>query len=537
MEKLDAFYPQDKQRIFVNRTRGLKLLELVKTSMESGVRKHVAFIGLRRIGKSMVCLEFMRRNFKEIPMVYLDFKKLSFVPELFVRYYIGYIIYWLFGEGIDPQRYTDTKVQIDTLSKKIPNLVPYITSLQAELEKEFPDKAGCISKAFNFPEIVAKELDKPVMMFLDEFQEMMEMDNYKEVKPVVDKFRSFLQSQSRVVYVISGSAVSTMEYICGNAKSALFTHLKEEHIYNFTREDTWMLTKKIFRQYSIEAVPEIHSRIYKLTHGHPFYTTSLTERVIEMVKLYDLGLNEKLVDKCFVLELTTPNSKIYSFCNYVFNESIERARGSNLLRAILQTLSKEDLSLTQVSKRLKRKTGVIRNALKQLMEVDLVIHEGRLYGFRDPILMQWVRYFYRGIEPGSDIKSRVLGKLVEELEEKYLRASSELGKAKEYELKVKLEDIFGVRLKNYLSKDGQIEFDLIGEKNSLIHIFEIKWRNKPATYKDLEKFLEKVKLSKFSERPKKLSFISKSFTEKALRFAHKNQITVSEEGLDDITKV
>ncbi|OYT38819.1 MAG: hypothetical protein B6U86_05985 [Candidatus Altiarchaeales archaeon ex4484_43] len=528
MEKLDAFYPRDKQRIFVNRRRELKLLELVKTSMESGIRKHIAFIGLRRIGKSMVCLEFMKRNLREMPSVYIDFKKFSFVPELFVKYYMGYIVYWLFGEGIDPQKYTDIKVQIDTLSEKMPSLVPYITSLQAELEKEAPDRVACISKAFNFPEIVAKELNKPVMMFLDEFQEMMEMDNYREIKPVVDKFRSFLQSQSRIVYVISGSAVSTMEYICSDAKSALFAHLREDHISNFTREDAGVLTKKILMQHSMDVAPEIHSRIYKLTRGHPFYITALTERVIEMVKLYDLSLNEELVDRCFVLELTAPNSRIYSFCNYIFNESIERARGSNLLKAILQTISEGDLSLTQISKRLKRKTGVIRNALRQLMEVDLVVHEGRLYGFRDPILMHWVGFFYRGIELGDDIKSGVLDKLVKELEEKYLRASSELGIAKEYEFKVKLEDEFKMRLNNYRSGDGEIEFDLLGEKNGIWHIFEIKWRNKLASYKDMKDFLEKIKASEFSSKPKKLFFISKTgFTEKALEFARKNDISLS----------
>ncbi|MCK4491806.1 MAG: hypothetical protein KAU03_04225, partial [Candidatus Altiarchaeales archaeon] len=116
-----------------------------------------------------------------------------------------------------------------------------------------------------------------------------------------------------------------------------------------------------------------------------------------------------------------------------------------------------------------------------------------------------------------------------EFEEKYLRASTELGKAKEFEFKAKLEDKFKIRLRNYLSSDGQIEFDLTGERNNIYYIFEIKWRNKPASYIDLRRFLEKVGDSEFSRKSGKLFFISKAgFTVEALNFAHENQIAVSD---------
>ncbi|MEA3255821.1 MAG: hypothetical protein U9Q22_08315 [Candidatus Altiarchaeota archaeon] len=92
-------------------------------------------------------------------------------------------------------------------------------------------------------------------------------------------------------------------------------------------------------------------------------------------------------------------------------------------------------------------------------------------------------------------------------------------------------DKFKIGLRNYFSSDGQIEFDLVGGKNNICYIFEIKWRNKSASYRDLERFLGKVKVSEFSFQPKKLFFIPKSFTEKALGFAQEGSIVLLDERL------
>ena len=67
---------------------------------------------------------------------------------------------------------------------------------------------------------------------------------------------------------------------------------------------------------------------------------------------------------------------------------------------------------------------------------------------------------------------------------------------------------------------GEIEFDLVGEREDVVYIFEIKWRNRATGYKEVEKFLKKVELSEFASDDKKLFFISKAgFTDSAEKFA------------------
>jgi len=90
-----------------------------------------------------------------------------------------------------------------------------------------------------------------------------------------------------------------------------------------------------------------------------------------------------------------------------------------------------------------------------------------------------------------------------------------------------MEAKFGLSLDNYY-KDS-IEFDLVGEKEGTVYIFEIKWRNRAASYNDVKKLLENVKLSEFASGDKKLFFLSRAgFTESAEKFARDSGIELLE---------
>ncbi|MBL7148354.1 MAG: restriction endonuclease, partial [Nanoarchaeota archaeon] len=80
-----------------------------------------------------------------------------------------------------------------------------------------------------------------------------------------------------------------------------------------------------------------------------------------------------------------------------------------------------------------------------------------------------------------------------------------------------------IKLENY-NKDN-IEFDLVGKKQGIYYIFEIKHKNKPTGYQDIKKFLEKVGNSEFKDKKRKLFFISKSdYTKEAEKLIEKNKI-------------
>jgi len=94
------------------------------------------------------------------------------------------------------------------------------------------------------------------------------------------------------------------------------------------------------------------------------------------------------------------------------------------------------------------------------------------------------------------------------------------------------------KLRHKYLKD-KIEFDLVGIKENVTYIFEIKWRIKETGFKDIEKFLAKVTKSEFVGKLKRLIFISKrGFSEQAAQYAKsENIVLIKERDIPEIKRL
>jgi AAA+ ATPase superfamily predicted ATPase len=442
---LDYIYPEEEQRFFTDRQRHLELLGLSKTLLVEGIRKHLALSGFRRVGKTVILKEFLRRHLREetggperpVAAAYLDLPRLAFTPEAFATQYIGSILYWLL-EGSTAGRiepYFDPAFQLTAVGRwGDSGLSDYLYSFNQELQKEKPNQHLLLEMAFNWPEVWAQALGRHVLLILDEFPEILALNNYPQIESVVALFRAVLQSQSRVCYVVAGSMLSLMERIFLRADSPLFVHFQLETVGPFGREDSDDLARKRLAPVEPTVSPEVLAAVYQVTRGHPFYIYATTMRVVEMASLLQRPLNPQTVHEAFVLETVGTTGRIYNLCRYVLEDSLQRARGETMPQAVLQVLARETegLTLTRLARALKRPTGAIRQVLNWLMEVDLVLQRAdKTYVFRDPVLQLWVAYYYAGLELSGMPRQRVLDQLVAELMEKYQRATTELGMAKE----------------------------------------------------------------------------------------------------------
>jgi len=513
------------KRWFTDRRRIIDVLRMNLEDINQGAGNNIALIGIRRIGKTQVINKFREQHKGKIIMPKIDIQSIVSSPEVFALNYIGKVCYEFarfkklsFTEDYDP---TNLLVLCSNFNKQVMNEMQQVIQ---ELQKAKPNQHLLFSKAINFPEVIAKSAEIPMLMCLDEFQDILELKTYREIRDVLGIFRSIAEEQETTYYLISGSAIRLMEKILKDPSQPFFNQFNIIRLEPFTREDSYELATKIFktRQMRYSGLP----LIYKYSRGHPFYITAICEQASLLARKLEDKINEDIITRAFLEETLSPDGRIYLICDYVYGTSLKRVQGGLTLKTILNLLAKEEgLTLTQIAERMYRPTGQVYSYLVSLIESDLIIESEDRYYFRDPILRFWLAKTILGLDIDYSINLRIVRDLTKEFEEKYLRASSELGKAKEFELKAGLEEKFNIRLRNYLSKDGQIEFDLVGEKEKLTYIFEIKHRNKPANYRDLKKFLEKVKSSKFSSKPKKLFFISKSgFTEGALTFSNENQI-------------
>ena len=559
---LDYLYPVDERALFTDRDHHLGLLDLCGAELQQGRRKHLALLGLRRIGKTLILKEFILRwlqrpTVADIPRVlpiYMDLKRLGLSPESFAVEYIGSVLYWFLEKG---EGRWDEYARLPALLRAAsglgnPRVLDMVLELDADLRQQVIPQRRLLELAFNFPEVLAREQDVRFLICIDEFQDLGLLSNFPQVGDALDIFRSVLQTQSAVAYVAAGSAISLMEGIFHQARSPLFVHFRSERVGPFGRAESAELARKALAGEELPA--DAAQTLYTWTHGHPFYVYAVAERMRELILLSGRTADAQLVREAFVLETLSSAGRIYNLCRYVIEESMGKARGQALLRLLLQILAESEtpLTLTELAQRLRRPAGATRALLNRLGEVDLVAQIDGTYDLPDPVLKIWLAYFHAGVELLTVPRREILEGLVADMAQRYQRLSSELGLAKESqvrELLAAFDDrqaparLFGLagdagavrlpvftRVAAYQSQDGQIELDAVAE-GPAPWLVEVKWRNRPVSRADLEAFAEKartvVERLKLANAPTLWVVSGGGFKASALAYAAEAGILVS----------
>jgi len=555
---LDYIYPEEEQRFFTNREHTLALLELSREMLTQGVRKHLALSGFRRVGKTVVMKEFLRRSLlcgdskTDVALAYLDMPRLARTPETFSVQYLGYLLYWLSADETSRvENYLNRTTQLTAVGQLgFPALVDFFTRFYQELQKEKPDQHLLLELAFSAPEAFAQASGRRVMLIIDEFPEILALNNYPQVRDVLALFRSVLQTQSRVCYIVVGSMISLMERIFLEAESPLFVHFQMETVGPFGRDDCATLARKRLAILADPIPADVLATIYQVTRGHPFYIYATCMRVIENATLLHKPLTPETVQEAFTLETLGSTGRIYNLCRYVLEQSLKDVRGETMPQAILQVLAQEPggMSLTEIATRLKRASGAIRQLLNWLQDVDLIDQrDDKTYVYRDAVLQVWVAYYYSGLQLTGLPSQKALSNLVAELMERYERVTNELGMAKESQVRELLQHFQGQlvegswlgeseevqlpvfeKVSAYLSPDGQVEIDALAEGSERWAV-EIKWRGRLSGRKELEKLSANIDWLSTQGRPARGWFISKAgFTPDALTFARQKDIMVSD---------
>lgn len=501
--------------MFVNRTKELHLLEMASQGITKKEKMNIAIIGNRRIGKTELLLEFKKKNDNNATIIfpYLNIQRLGTVDS-FIFSYIRELLFEIgrktgnISHKIQLSNWDDILILASKLHIEEP-----ITKIKAQTGEH------AVDYLFEVQIELLKQTGFFCMFLLDEFHYVKQFGT-----SFLPKMRAGVEKEIRISYVVTGSSISLMEHIFSESNEPFFAQFRRIYLGVLSQQHTKKLAKEFLHKYSIPCDDIYLKEIYKVTKGHPFYTISLCRKIIEQFEMVD----KEKIQYAFLEETLSPKGDIYLVLDYIFNESLSRAYKGGKHRQILLILAQQQgLTLTEISKQLHSPTGEVSNYMQILLKTDLLLRENNKYFFRDNLLAFWLKNTFLGINQTEVEKKQVRTLLIDELQEKYHQASSELGKAKEYELKEKLGKQFGVTLQNYHSDDGRIEFDLLGKKDEEYFIFEIKWRNQPTDYADVKKFVEKVKKSAFQSEKVALFFVSKNeYTANARKLAKQHNVTL-----------
>ena len=484
--------------MFVNRIRELQVLKSAYDLLNKGEKVNIAIIGPRRIGKTELLLQFKERTRGVLP--YLNLQRIGSIDS-FIFAYIRELLYEVSNTlGIEIER--SELLNWDDL---------LVLSARLGVDREIKAiKAGGLEALFEFQETVLSKTGLKAIYILDEFQEALNFKGF------LDTMRALTEKQRNIAYVISGSAIRMMEEIL-KPENPFFGQFRRIYLGGLPREDTIRLARSILDKAGVKYNESALQLIYELTQGHPFYIQAICRRLIE--ERFE-KVRRREVHYAFLTELLTEKGDIYMHLDYVFNESLSRAHRGPIHKQILLILAYEEgLRLSEIAKRLNKPTGEVSNYLKFLLRTDLIVRIEDRYYFTDKLMRFWLEKMYLGITELELRREKIREDLIRELEEKYLKAKMELGLAKEAVVREKMREKLGIDFKPY--RRGSIEFDGVAFREKT-YVLEVKWRNRPVTYKDVKSFLEKVK-TEFGQAV--MFYFSKSgFTDKALELCVKENI-------------
>lgn len=549
------FYSPQLHHQFTDRQHELAVLTYAVEELRQGRPHHVAFFGLRKVGKTSLLKEFAYRLLTEaqpegeiVLPVYIDFEEICSSPESFALRYIGHVSYWFQTRG---QQIARPFLSLNSLLLNGPDLMKgNLEAMANELARARPDRGYLSHLAFDFAEELAQKAGLRFLLMLDEFQTIYTLTNFPDAKDIVAVFRAHLERHGSCGYVVAGSAISTMEQMLAHT-SPLFAQFERLTLAPLDRKDTRELVLKLLPPADIVDIPAVGAEMYRLTGGHPFYIEALCGQLRRWHFLQDLSLTPAAVKEAFVWEVLSPEGRIYDFCRYIYDVSVQRARGYGALIAILQVLAEEEgLTIAEIARRQKVTAATARDYLRWLKEVDLIVEREGGHYYCDPVLRFWVANVAAGIEIAGPPQREVLEEMVKHLDERYQRVATELGTAKESQVRELLHrfagqevdgDLLGlssgkVRLPTfhkvapYRSDDGQVEVDALaeactepGRSGEERWAVEIKWRGRMAGVKEVQKLLAAA--GTLSARP---WFISRAgFTPEAEAFARREEIMIS----------
>ncbi|MEA3457488.1 MAG: ATP-binding protein [Candidatus Thermoplasmatota archaeon] len=501
--------------MFVNRNKEFHILEIATKGILQNEKIDIAIIGNRRIGKTELILEYKNKHDKNNNIIYpyLNIQRLGTIDS----FIFSYIRELLFEIGKKTGKISN-KTQLSDWDD-ILILASKLTIEESIKKLKAITNENAVNYLFEIQIQILKQTGFYCIFLLDEFQYVKQFGD-----TFLHKMRAGVEKEKRVSYIVTGSSVSLMEHIFSESKEPFFAQFRRIYLGTISIPHMRKLARNFLQKHHIQCDDVYLKEIFRLTQGHPFYTISLCRRIIEEFE----DIDKDKIQYAFLEETLSPRGDIYLVLDYIFNESLSRAYKGGKHRQILLILAqKQGLTLTEISKKLSSPTGEVSNYMKVLLKTDLLFRENNQYYFRDALLAFWLKNTFLGINQTEVEKKQVRKILMDELQEKYQQVSSELGKAKEYELKEKLGEKFGITLQNYTSDNGQIEFDLMGEKDDTCFIFEIKWRNQPTDYSDIKRLIKKVDESIFSSKKIALYIVSKNdYTKNAKKLAKKYNIAL-----------
>ena len=479
-----------------------------------GRRQFAAVIGPRRIGKSSLVQEFLRRlNESRDDALGFRFEVHKNVtsPSVFavrlLSVFLGELVSLRCPEveidrvalRVDPRQFGGLigRLESAVLDDLFKFLLQYLP-MRGTGERDILEKVLVSLDEY------AREQGMALAVAMDEFQEITRLERFKGGFDK-DTFLGFWEgttaAMSNTWFVITGSMVKIMEDVMLSGASPLYGRYQHVRLAGFAVDDARSYLSGLVGS----AVPaEVCHFITTLSEGHPYYLTVLGQGLAARRSSkppWTLTLEEA---RGAALE-EIQRGALAMHCRYLLDVSLAHARRGDSLLQPLELLAQSGAgTATELARITGQQPGAISPLLQNLVEVDLLRKEGARYFIMDRILRAWLECVHGFTTPEL---TRLRKRLTEPYEEAIARLREDRGQLLEYAVRELMRKFDGRQFQGrplpafdqvqqlYLAdpegvvdgKPSQQEIDAYGS-GAEPWMVEVRWRTKPVTKRDLERF-------------------------------------------------
>jgi hypothetical protein len=380
---------------FVNREVMLREL-----GQHAQTHQYCCLIGLRRTGKTSLMINMMDLLPSDWLSSYFNVQTSIAVPEQFATTYVGSILFWvlqqqgLVDQSTLPHFFDLGYAQRRALALKNDTVTAYLIEMGNTLSRRNINYNQVLQLAFTFPQVLSQALARPLAVFLDEFQDIVQMDAYNV--ETLNVFRATTQMQSGLWYCLGGSSISQLNTLVNAQDSPLFGQYKTFLVSGFDFPAAQELI-------SLQAGQQVSEPVARLLHdftaGHPFYLTILASVAASEAQMAGQPLDKDHVLTAIINEVCAPTGTIAMHCRQVFETMLRMATQSTVSRQIMHHLAyHQSATAAEVGRAIGRSPDFIRQILVRMVETDLLQVKKYHYSVTDPVLAFWLARSYFDIE-------------------------------------------------------------------------------------------------------------------------------------------
>lgn len=418
--------------LFVDRTTELAEFDALLEALTLGRRRHVALLGLRRIGKTLL-LDEVRRRHPTSAIAYLPLDEVVSSPEDFAR---ALAIETLRAAALGVGSTLKLVPTAEGLSGAAAALHPDLVTSTEEittLMREESSHGALLTAVMRFPSQVSAALDVPILMMLDEFQEVVRLRAFPRTDNLLGTIRAALDRRGKVAFAVAGSRVTAMRNLLSDGESPLFTRFEQIELRPFNSDGTYDLAARIWSDASLTPEPDASVRLHKLTGGWPFYSHAVAARAGQVARTADGRITPDIVDIAFYQEIVGRVANIGQNCRYLLETALRTdAEGMrNTLEAVLRQVARwQPITRANIERRLRRHHAhtQIHKAINLLIDTDFLREAAGVLEMPDPVFALWLVVEPERRDPEAVLRSpRAIQRLLSWYEGQHGQDRQEMG--------------------------------------------------------------------------------------------------------------